>query len=65
MTGMCLPGERPEGMSEKSGLDARNRYFTGRMPCSRVQGTVNSNTGCRTDFRAYSGIYFTIIKKGA
>ena len=24
-------------------LDARNRYFTGRMPCSRVQSTVNSN----------------------
>ena len=26
-----------------NGLDACSHYFTGRMPCSRVQGTVNSN----------------------
>jgi len=27
------------------GLDACNRYFTGRMSCDKVQGTVDSNHG--------------------
>lgn len=28
---------------KKRGLYARNRCFTGRMSCGRVQGAVNSN----------------------
>jgi hypothetical protein len=32
-----------EKSPDGEGLDAHNRYFTGRMPCSKVQGTVNSN----------------------